>query len=92
MRQQTNEFKNDSYVIDVLPPGKTTLYPTIEICRRKKKRQRGKLALDKATEQFPKISSGHDFDPPNIDETARRIGRAILDDSPIIRDWRANRP
>jgi len=42
------------------------------------------------TEKFPKISP-HDFDQSNIDETARRIGRLMLDDSEIIRDYLGRR-
>ena len=90
MRQKIKEFKSDSYVIDVLPLGKTDTYPMIVIYKRKKMRPTGAVALDKPTEKFLKVSS-RDFDPPNIDETARQIGRAILDDSEIVRDYRGRR-
>jgi len=88
MRQKIKEFKGDSYVIDVIRPAKTVPFPAIFISRRKKKRRRGELALEPG--KFLKVSS-RDFDPPNIDETARQIGRAILDDSEIVRDYRGRR-
>ena len=85
------EFKGDSFVVDIIPPAKTAPYPMIYVCPRKKSREKGKLALDSAREKFLKVSPGS-FDTFNIDETARQIGKAILDDSGIIRNWRASRP
>ena len=85
------EFKGDSFVVDIIPPAKTAPYPMIYVCPRKKSREKGKLALDSAREKFLKVSPGS-FDTLNIDETARQIGKAILDDSEIIRNWRASRP
>jgi len=91
MVRKLEEFKGDSYVVDVLPLAKTAPYPMIVIYKRKKRRQRGELALDNDTETFLKVSP-RDFQPPNIDETAHRIGRLILDDSEIIRDYLGRRP
>ncbi|MBA7693067.1 hypothetical protein ES703_101642 [subsurface metagenome] len=88
MGQKIKEFKCDSYVVDVIRPAKTVPFPAIFISRRKKKRRTGELALEPG--EFLKVSS-HDFDPPNIDETARQIGRAILDDSDIVRDFTRRR-
>ena len=85
---QVREFLGDSYVVDIIRPAKTVPFPGIFITRRKKKRRRGELALEKG--EFMKVSS-EDFELPNIDETARRIGSVILDDSEIIREWRAKR-
>ena len=82
---QLKEFLGDSYVVDIIRPAKTVPFPGIYIGRRRKKRRRGQLAEDRG--DFLKVSS-QDFDPANIDETARRIGRVILDDSEIIREWR----
>ena len=85
------QFKGDSLVVDIIPPAKTSPYPMVYVCPRKKSREKGKLALDSTKEKFLKVSSSS-FDTPNIDNTARQIGRAILDNSEIIRDWRASRP
>ena len=85
---QLKEFLGDSYVVDVIRPAKTVPYPAIFISRRRKRRQRGELALERG--EFLKVSS-QDFEPPNIDELARKIGRVILEESEIIRDWRARR-
>lgn len=85
------EHKDDSYVVDVIHPAKTAPYPMICVCPRKKNRPWGKVGRDSDKEKFLPISSSS-FDTPNIEETARLIGRAILDDSQIIRDWRGNRP
>ncbi len=85
------EHKDDSYVVDVIHPAKTAPYPVIYVCPRKKNRPWGKVEQDSDKGKFLPISSGS-FDTPNIEETARLIGRAILDDSQIIRDWRDNRP
>jgi len=80
------EFKGDSYVVDVIPPAESAPYPMIYVCPRKKIRERGKLALDSGKEKFLSVSASS-FDPTNMDETARKIGRAILDDSQIIRNF-----
>ena len=85
------EYKGDSYVVDVIPLAKTAPYPMICVCPIKKNRPWGKLAQDYDKAKFLPISSSS-FDTPNIEETARLIGRAIFDDSQIIRDWRGNRP
>ena len=85
------EFKGDSYLVDIIPPAETAPYPMIYICPRKRIRQRGKLGLDSTKEQFLKVSATS-FDDTNMDETACQIGRAILEDSQIIQRWRASRP
>lgn len=91
MVRKLEEFKGDSYVVDVLPLGKTDTYPMIVIYKRKKMRPTGAVAIDKPTETFLKVSP-RDFQPPNIDETARQIGRLILDDSEIVREYLGRRP
>ena len=84
-------FRGDSYVVDIIPLAKTAPYPMVYICPRKKTRPKGQLALDSVRERFLKVSASS-FDTTNIDDTARQIGIAILDDSQIIRNWRASRP
>lgn len=81
------EHKSDSYVVDVIPPAKTAPYPMIYVCPRKRNRPKGKLALDSDKEKFLPVSSSS-FDTPNIEETARLIGKAILDDSGLIKEYR----
>lgn len=85
---EVKEFLGDSYVVDIIRPARTVPFPGIYVSRRRKERRRGELALENG--KFLKVSS-QDFDPPHIDETARRIGKFILDDSQIIREWLAGR-
>jgi hypothetical protein len=79
-------FKGDSYVVDIISPAKTAPYPMVYICPRKKVRQKGQIALDPTKEKFLPVSTSS-FDNINIDDTARQIGRAILDNSDIIQDF-----
>ena len=88
MDYPAKERKSDSYLVDIIPPAKTAPYPQVYICPRKKVITRhGQLALDYTKEKFLKVSSSS-FDPSNVDETARQIGREILDDSGIINEYR----
>jgi len=89
MTQQRRAFRatGDSYIIDIAPP--STTFPFIWIARRRQSRQRGKVSSEALV---LRIGSTDAFDTANIDETARQIGRAILDDSQIIQSWQANRP
>lgn len=61
---QVTKFFGDSYVVNIIRPAKTVPFPGLFISRRKKKRRRGELALEKG--EFMKVSSG-DFDLSNID-------------------------
>jgi hypothetical protein len=85
---QEREFHGDSYVVNVTPPG--TTFPWVKVVRRKKRRLRGRIA-EEVEIRAPGFGDMDAFDEANIDETARQIGRAILDDSEIIREWRDRR-
>jgi len=82
------EFKGDSYVVDVISPG--TTFPIIRVIKRKKKREPNTIAED--YQIGPPLGNVNTYNDINIDETARQIGRAILDDSLIIQNWRASHP
>jgi len=85
---QEREFHGNSYIVDITPPG--TTFPWVKVVRRRRIRVRGRIA-EEAEIRAPGFGNMDAFDEPNIDETARQIGRAILDDSGIIREWRARR-
>ena len=82
---QEREFHGDSYIVDITPPG--TTFPWVKVVRRSRTRRRGRVAGE-AEIRSPGFGDTDAFDERNIDETARQIGRAILDDSDIIREWR----
>jgi hypothetical protein len=84
------EFKGDSYIVDIIPLAKTAPYPMIYICPRKKFRQKGQVALDSTKERFLPVSATS-FNFNNLDNIAREIGRAILNDSKIVQDFLFNR-
>ena len=88
MAQQRRWFSGDSYIVDITPPG--TSFPWVKVVRRKKIRLWGRIAGDEEI-RAPGFGNMDVFDEPTIDDTARQIGRAILDDSEIIRDYRARR-
>ena len=81
-------FTTNSYVVNITPSGKT--FPVVQIVKRKQTRERGKVSREK--ELRPLWGDKDAYDEGNIDETARLIGMAILDDSQIIQNWIANRP
>lgn len=85
---QETEFRGDSYIVDITPPG--TTFPWVKVVRRRRVRPRGRIA-EEAEIQAPGFGNMDAFDESNIDETARQIGRAVLEDSRIIREWRARR-
>lgn len=87
MIKKTDEFKGDSYIVDIVPPAKSLPYPAIYVAKRKKVRERGKVAEEQGTGGFLKIDANA-FDDIKLDETARKIGRAILDDSEIVRNFK----
>ncbi len=87
MKDETVGYKGDSYLVDIIPPARTAPYPMIYICPRKKNRPKGRLGLDSEREIFLKVSA-ESFDSPNIEETARQIGKVILEDSGIIKEYR----
>ncbi len=80
-------FKGNSYVVNITPPGKT--FPSIRIIRRKQRREHSKVSGEE--ELRPVLGDTDAYDEVNINETARLIGRVILDDSEILRLWKANR-
>ena len=88
MAQQRRRFRGDSYIVDITPPG--TSFPWVKVIRRRRTRLWGRIAGDQEI-RTPGFGNMDSFDEPTIDETARQIGRAILDDSQIIQTWRANR-
>lgn len=83
------QITGDSYVIYITPPSGT--FPWVRILRRRRGRQRGRVDLEEEISPHG-FGSQEAFDSANIDETAHRIGRAILDDSEIIHNWKASRP
>ena len=89
MGQKIEHFKSDSYVVDIIPYAGEADFPAIYVARRKKLRERGKLAEEQGTGRFLKIDSVA-FNDINLDETACKIGRAILDDSEIVQDFKLN--
>jgi len=62
----------------------------IYVCPRKKNRPKGKLALDSNKEIFLKVTASS-FDTSNIEKTARLIGKVILENSGIIKEYRNHR-
>jgi hypothetical protein len=84
------EFQGDSYIVYITPP--STTFPWVTIYKRRKRRRRGEIAEEKMGEASTQgFGSEHAFDTMNIDKTAHQIGRAILDNSSIIRHWRTHR-
>ncbi len=81
-------YKGDSYIINIIPP--STTFPIIQMIRRKKKREPNTIAED--IQIGHPLGNVHEYDDENIDETARQIGRALLDDSLIIQNWKASHP
>jgi len=84
--EDIEEFKVDSYVVDIIPP--VILVPFPRICITEQA-QRGKLR-EFHLGRFLDISA-KDFSSELVDETARKIGRAILEVSGIIRDYQGKR-
>ena len=82
------EFSSDSYVVDVLPPSDT--FPAIIMSRRKKVRRWGAVAVEAELPGSP-LGYADAFDDANIDAFALQVGKAILSDSEIIRQWRTQR-
>jgi len=91
MSEEVKERKGDSFLVDIIPPAKTASYPMIYICPRKKVILKGeKIGLDTVHEKFLKLNESS-FDNTNIEETARLIGKTILEDSKIIQGFRKGR-
>ncbi len=84
--EDIEEFKVDSYVVEIIPP--VILVPFPRICITEQA-QRGKLR-EFHLGKFLDVSS-KDFDSKLVDETARKIGRAILEVSGIVKDYRGQR-
>ncbi|MBA7469445.1 hypothetical protein ES707_04714 [subsurface metagenome] len=83
---EVREHRGDSYVVDITPPGST--FPFILIARRSRARVRGKVSSEVLA---GRLGSQNAYDDEHIEETALRIGMAILEDSQIIQEWRASR-
>jgi len=84
------EFKGDSFIVNITPP--STTFPWVTIYKRRKRRRLGEIAEEKMGEASKQgFGSKHAFDTSNIDDTARKIGRAILDHSDIIHQWITSR-
>ena len=81
-------YKSDSYKVDIIRP--STTFPIIRIIKRKKKREPNAIAED--YQIGPPLGNVNTYNDNNIDEIARQIGRAILDDSQIIFNWKASHP
>ena len=81
-------YLSDSYVVDVIRPGST--FPIIRVITRKKTRRPSKIGEDYQIGN--PLGNVDTYNDRNIDELARQIGRAILDDSQIIQSWRASHP
>ena len=45
------EYKTDSYIIDIIPPGES--FPAVWVYRRKKSREHGEIAADEQVEGSP---------------------------------------
>ena len=80
-------YLGNSYVVNITRPGKT--FPSIRIVRRKQTREHSKINGEE--ELRPVLGDTDAYNEVNIDETARLIGRVILDDSEIIRRWKDTR-
>lgn len=81
------EHRGDSYVVNITPAG--TTFPAVQVIRRKRKRQPGRVAQEA---DLGVLGRAADFEgEQGIDELARQIGRLILDNSPIVRSFRTTR-
>ena len=91
MGEDLKERKSNSFLVDIIPPAKTAPYPVIYICPRKKVIPKGvKIGLDTAHERFLKVNA-NSYNDANIENTAKLIGRTILDESEIIQEFRKGR-
>ncbi|MGA2368670.1 MAG: hypothetical protein ABSF74_08920 [Dehalococcoidia bacterium] len=77
--------KGDSYIVDIIPPSKSTPYPAIYVCRRRKRHIWGTVAEEPGTGRFLNIR--REQFKNDLDEIARVIGRSILDNSDIIKKY-----
>lgn len=77
--------KGDSYLVDIIPATKSTPYPAIYVCRRQKMREPGKVSEEPGSGKFLNLSRKQ-FNQNNLDDIAQLIGRAILDQSEIIKN------
>lgn len=75
----------DSFVINIMPPADT--FPAIRILRRNRNRPPSRLA---AGEEIGFLGNQDSYNNANYDETAKEIGRCILENSDIITEWRNN--
>ena len=65
---EVREHREDSYVVDITPPGST--FPYILITRRSRTRVRGKITSEEPVES---LGSQNAYDEEHIEETALRI-------------------
>ncbi len=79
------EHKGDSYVVNITPASST--FPAVQVLRRKRRREPGKVAQEADLGVFGRAS---DYQGPTaLEELAKAIGLAILNDSPIVAEYRA---
>ena len=81
------EYTSDSYIVNITPKGPT--FPAVRIVKRKKVRKPSSISEDYNI--GPPLGDKYAYDDDKINETARQIGRAILDDSEIIQLWRTKK-
>jgi hypothetical protein len=74
------EHRGDSYVVNITPASST--FPGVQIIRRKRRREPGKVAQD---EQLAILGRTGDFhDEQALQRLATQIGMQILEDSEIV--------
>ncbi len=79
------EHKGDSNVVNITPA--TSTFPAVPVLRRKHRREPGKVAQEADLGVFGRLADYQG--PAALEELAKSIGLAILNDSPVVAEYRA---
>jgi len=83
-RRTKMPYRGDSFVVYIQNPVDT--FPLIRVSKRRRARRRGRVEVES---QIGLIGNQNSFVGANYEETARQIGMLILNNSDIIRNFRA---
>ncbi len=79
------DHKGDSYIVNITPASST--FPAVQVIRRKRRREPGKVAQDA---DLCVLGRAGDYRSDEaLAELAKQIGLKILEDSPIVTEYRA---